>query len=82
MRYRWERNYELGDRRHWAINDTENDERGVVSCASMVLMLYRDLWFGLPFKDQPLARRIIAALNATAHMTVEQIETMEPSDGR
>ena len=78
--YRWQQGYEMGrNQRHWSIVDTESEKTGTVSCASIVLMIHDPLWFGQPFEKEPFPRRIIAALNATSGMTIEEIESMTPN---
>jgi hypothetical protein len=75
--YRWKQNYEIGrGRKHWAISDTESEKEGRVSCAAIVLRLCEPTWLGFPFDQEPLPRRIIAALNACEGIPTKKLEEL------
>jgi hypothetical protein len=73
--WRWKRSYETGNGlKHWSLVTDQSQETGRVACAAIVLRLNKDDWFGQPFQQEPVPRRIVACLRACEGLSTELLE--------
>ena len=64
VRFFWMQNYEIGDGFHWALNDTESQKEGKISCCYMVLFAdYKNAADGRTVGEQDMPALIVRLLN-------------------